>query len=91
MIEYVNVREKPREFEEFLEQLAKMGFAYEIIIEDYEVKRMYVKEPDNGDWKNIRHGRVLGSSEIRYKWHSYLPRMVDGKFTYDYNDKNKQR
>jgi len=85
MVEKISVRNKPKEFIDWLERLKLAGFSYELIIEYYYIERVYVKESDDGNWKNISHGRVIGSSGMGYKQTTYMPRMVDGKFIYNYN------
>ena len=45
---------------------------------------------DNGDWKKVKFGRLLGSKVVSYIEVVYLPRIVDGKFIYNYDEKNKR-
>ena len=89
MVEYISVQDRPREFMVWLKRLELAGFSYEIVVEDYLIKRIIVREPDNGFWKDVCYGRILGSEMISYKQKIYIPRMVDGNFVYNYNGNNK--
>jgi hypothetical protein len=86
MVRLITVIEKNKEFEEFLTRLRETNCSYEIVIEDGKVSKLYVRIPDNGDWSDLRYGRIFGSKMVSYKQTIYLPRVVDGKFIFDYNE-----
>lgn len=75
------------EFKQWLERVTAIGSSYEIIIEDGEIVRVYVREGDDGNWANIGHGRVFGTKVLSFKQRVFFPRIVDGKFIADYNGK----
>ena len=85
MVRLITVVEKNKDFEKFLEQLRETGCNYEVIIEDGEITKLYVRIPDNGDWSDIRYGRILGSKMVCYKQKIYIPRVGDGKIIDNYN------
>jgi len=85
MVRPITVVEKNKDFEKFLAQLRETGCSYEVVIEDGKVSKLYVRVPDNGNWSDIRYGRILGSKVVSYKQTIYIPRVVDGKFIYNYN------
>ena len=85
MVRPITVVEKNKDFEKFLAQLRETGCSYEVVIEDGKVSKLYVRVPDNGNWSGIRYGRILGSKVVSYKQTIYIPRVVDGKFIYNYN------
>lgn len=90
MVRLITVVEKNEDFEKFLEQLRETGCNYEVIIEDGKVTKLYVRIPDNGDWSDMKYGRILGSKVVCYKQTIYIPRVVDGKFIYNYNGKKDE-
>ncbi len=85
MVRPITVVEKNKDFEKFLAQLRETGCSYEVVIEDGKISKLYVRVPDNGNWSDIRYGRILGSKVVSYKQTIYIPRVVDGKFIYNYN------
>ena len=72
-------------FKLWLERAVAVGCSYEVVIEDGQITRVYIREGDDGDWSNIGHGRVIGTKMLSFKQRVFLPRMVDGKFIADYN------
>ncbi len=87
MVELISVKKRNKEFDDFLERLIQTGCSYEAVIENGNVTKLYVRIPDNGDWKDLKYGRILGSKVVSYKQTIYIPRIVDGKFIYNYNGK----
>jgi len=87
MVELISVKKRNKEFDDFLERLIQTGCSYEAVIENGNVTKLYVRIPDNGNWSDIRYGRILGSKVVSYKQTIYIPRIVDGKFIYNYNGK----
>jgi len=90
MVEYVRTDDNSPEFRLFLERLKEAGFSYDAIINDGNIIKVYARMVDNGDWKKIKFGRLLGSKVVSYIEVVYLPRIVDGKFIYNYDEKNKR-
>ena len=91
MVRLITVKEKNKDFEAFLAQLRESGCSYEAVIVDGKITRLYVRIPDNGDWSDISYGRILGSKMLSYIEAVYLPRVVDGKFIYNYNEQKDER
>lgn len=89
MIEFLTTKQRNEEFEIFLERLRETGCSYEIVIEDGKITKLYVRIPDDGDWKPVRFGRIIGSKVVSYIQTVYLPRLVDGNFIYNYDDKKR--
>jgi len=90
MVELISVKKRNKEFDDFLERLIQTGCSYEAVIENGNVTKLYVRIPDNGDWSDMRYGRILGSKVVSYKQTIYIPRIVDGKFIYNYNGKKDE-
>lgn len=90
MIEYVRTDDNNPEFKLFLERLKESGFSYDAIVNDGNVIKVYARIVDDGNWKNVKFGRLLGSKMVSYIEVVYLPRIVDGKFIYNYDEKNKR-
>ena len=59
--------DKNEEFKQWLQQLKTLGFSYEIVIENGQIQRVYVREDDDGNWKNITFGRIYGSTYLSFK------------------------
>jgi hypothetical protein len=87
MVKKISAKSPHKEFRLWLEQVKEVGFGYEIVIENGEVARVYVREGDDGDWSLINHGRVFGTKVISFKQRVFLPRLIDDKFIADYNGK----
>jgi len=90
MVEYLTTRSNNPEFRLFLKRLKETGCSYEAVVEDGKITKLYVRVPDTGDWKSLRFGRIIGSEVVSYIQTVYLPRLVDGNFIYNYDDKNKR-
>ena len=88
-IEFITTKDKNRDFELFLERLRETDCSYELIIENGKITKVYVRLPDDGNWRQVRYGRILGSKMVSYIQTVYLPRLVDGNFIYNYNEKTK--
>jgi hypothetical protein len=71
----------------WLKRVIEIGCSYEIVVEDGEIARVYVREGDDGDWSNITHGRIIGTKVLSFKQRVFMPRLVNGKFISDYNAK----
>ena len=84
---YIRVDEGNKEFLTFLEQLKESGFSYDAVIENGNVIKVYARMVDDGNWKQIKYGRLVGSKVVSYIEVVYKPRVVDGKFIYNYNGK----
>ena len=79
------------DFRIWLERVIEVGCNYEVVIEGGEISRVYVREPDDGDWGNIDHGRIIGSKMLKFKQRVFMPRLINGNFIEDYNEKNQKR
>jgi hypothetical protein len=86
----ITVAEKNKDLLTFLKRLIETGCSYEVAIEDGKITNIYVRIPDNGDWSEVRYGRILGSKVVSYIQTTYRPRIVDGNFIYNHNE-NKKR
>ena len=82
----LRVSDNNREFLKWLMQLKAMGFTYEVVIENGDIQRVYVREDDNGDWSNITYGRIYGSADVSYKQRVFQPRIVEDKLIIDYHE-----
>jgi len=82
----LRVSDNNREFLKWLMQLKAMGFTYEVVIENGDIQRVYVREDDNGDWSNITYGRIYGSAHVSYKQRVFQPRIVEDKLIIDYHE-----
>ena len=89
MIEYLTTKQHNDEFEIFLERLRETGCSYEVVVEDGKITKLYVRIPDDGNWKPLRFGRIIGSKVVSYIQTVYLPRLVDGNFIYNYDEKKR--
>lgn len=67
----------------WLAQLRELGWTYEIVVEDGYIDKVHLRMPDDGDWSNVRFGRIIGSKVVCYKQMVYLPRLIEGKFIYN--------
>lgn len=90
MVRLITVKEKNKDFDEFLRQLREGGCSYEAVIADGKITRLYVRIPQRGDWSNVQFGRILGSKMVSYVEVVYLPRIVNGKFIYNYNEQKEK-
>jgi hypothetical protein len=90
MIEYLTTKDNNSDFNLFLKRLRETGCSYEVVVEDGKITKLYVRVPDDGNWKRVKFGRIIGSKMVSYIQTVYLPRLVDGNFIYDYNEKNKR-
>jgi hypothetical protein len=86
MVEYLTTGEKNRELNIFLERLKLTGCLYEMTVENGKITKIYVRRPDDGNWKKVKFGRIIGSEVVSYIQTVYLPRLVDGKFIYNYDE-----
>ncbi len=77
------------EFRLWLQRVVEIGCSYEVVIEDGQISRVYVRESDDGDWSNIDHGRIIGSKMLSFKQRVFMPRLLNGNFIEDYNDKKQ--
>lgn len=82
----LRVSDNNREFLKWLRQLKEFGFTYEVVIENGDIQRVYVREDDNGDWSNITYGRIYGSAHVSYKQRVFHPRVVKDKLIIDYHE-----
>lgn len=87
MVELISVEKRNKEFDDFLTRLRETGCSYEAVVENGNITKLYVRIPDDGNWKDLKYGRILGSKVVSYKQTIYIPRIVDGKFIYNYNGK----
>lgn len=90
MIEYLTTNNKNAEFNVFLKQLEETGCSYEMVVENGKIIKLYVRTPSDGVWKGLEYGRIFGSKMVSYIQTVYLPRLVDGKFIYNFNEKNER-
>lgn len=86
-VKYVRTDEENTEFRRFLEQLKESGFSYDAVIENSNVIKVYARMVDDGNWKRVKYGRLVGTKVVSYIEVVYKPRIVDGKFIYNYNGK----
>ena len=89
MVKLIPADRTNEEFETFLARLRETGCSYEGVVEEGRIVRLYVRIPDDGKKRNLQFGRIIGSKMVSYIETVYLPRIVDGKFIYNYNGKNK--
>ena len=75
------------EFLLWLEQVKAIGCSYEVVIENGEISRVYVRESDDGNWGTIEFGRVHGTKSLSFKERVFMPRLIGDKFIPDYNGK----
>lgn len=85
MIQKLSAKVVHPEFKLWLKRVVETGCSYEVVIEDGEIVRVYVRESDDGNWSNIGHGRVVGTKVLSFKQRVFMPRIIDGKFIADYN------
>jgi len=81
--------EKNADLNIFLQQLKDTNCSYELGIEYGKITNLYVRVPDDGNWGKVWFGRIFGSKVISYIQTTYRPRIVDGKFIYDYNEEDE--
>jgi len=86
-VKYIRTDGENGEFRRFLEQLKESGFSYDAVIENGNVIKVYARMVDDGDWKHVKYGRLVGTKVVSYIEVVYKPRVVDGKFIYNYNGK----
>lgn len=89
-VEYVRTDENNLEFRLFLERLKETNASYEVVVEDNNITKVYARFVDTGNWKHVQFGRLIGSKMLSYIEVVYKPRVVDGKFIYNFNEKNKR-
>jgi hypothetical protein len=87
---FITVDNVHPELRTFLERLRLTGCTYELVIENGNIDKIHIKMPDDGNWKDIRYGRIIGSKMVAYKQKVVLPRIIDGKFIYDYNEEKNR-
>lgn len=91
MVEFLTTAEPNREFKLFLERLRKTGCSYELVVENGKITKLYVREQSSVEsWSRLKFGRIIGSEIVSYIQAVYLPRLVDGKFIYNYNEKKER-
>lgn len=84
-IKHIRVDSLPEGFREWVDKLVEKGYEYEIIVRDGCISHIYVNEPDNGSWSDIRYGKVKGNSTVAFKQKVYVPVILNGLFVEDYH------
>lgn len=91
-VTYLTTDRPNHEFNLWLSQVREMGWSCEIVVEGNRIDKIHVKMPaekdnSNGDWRDVEYGRIILSKVVSYKQKVFLPRIVDGKFIYNYSEK----
>jgi hypothetical protein len=86
----VTVAEKNKDLEKFLQQIVELGYSYEVVVEQGNITKIYVRAPITDGWGDLWYGRVLGSKVVSYIETTYRPRIVAGKFINNYNEERKR-
>ena len=88
----IQINNMPDSFIDWIESLIKFGYGCEIVINDGEVNHVVVKMEDNGDWSDVKFGKVILSEGVRFKQRIFKPAIVNNKFieNIDVNERTKK-
>ena len=90
LIHKIDIRNLPEEFKKWLDELLARHANYEMVVSKYKITHVYVRYPDDGNWNDLKYGRVVVSNNIRYKQIVYKPAIVGDKVYINYDAKKPE-
>lgn len=84
-VQRLEVEKLPPAFYAWYKVIQDSGWQYEFVIDGGIIVRVYVSVADDGDWRDIRYGRITGAANVAFKQRVYKPAIVNGNFIENYD------